>query len=174
MEIQVGDRLVEVTILSKDGDKVAIDVGGKIYNVDICMFADGQCSILNEGRSYNPFIIHDKGSKHYSVSLDYSVYEVDMLDSQAKYMRMRKQSSSAGKQGTKILSPMPAKVISIFVEPGQQMHAGDVVMTVEAMKMQSSITVAEDCTIEAVHCGVGDSVSADQLLITLKVNDNVQ
>ena len=84
MEIRIGDRLAEVTLISKDGNKVSVEVDGRVYNIDICMFSNGQCSILHKGVSYNPFIIHEEGSKHYGVSLNYSVYEIDMLDSQAK------------------------------------------------------------------------------------------
>ena len=166
MEIQIGDRLAEVTLLKKEGNQVTISVDGKIYNVDICMFANGQCSVLNNGISYNPFIVHNKGEKHYKVSLNYSIYEIDMLDSQAKYMRMRKKAS-AEKQNDRILAPMPSKVINILVEEGQEVKAGDVVLTVEAMKMQSSITVTEDCKIKSINCKVGDSVAAEQLLLTL-------
>lgn len=167
MEIQIGDRLSEINLISKDGDNVSIAIDGKIYNVNICMFANGQCSILNDGISYNPFIIHEKGGKHYSISLNYSVYEVDMLDSQAKYMRLRKRGG-AEKQDNKISSPMPAKIIKIYVETGQQIKEGDFLLTFEAMKMQSTIQASFDCEIESVSCVEGDSVMAEQILMTLK------
>lgn len=168
MEIQIGNRLAEVTLLSKSGNKVDIDVDGKVYSVDICMMGEGQCSVLSEGKSYTPFIVHKKGTKHYSVSLNYSVYEVDMLDAKAKYMRMRRQGL-ASKQADTIKAPMPAKVINVFVHPGQQLKAGDVVLTIEAMKMQSSIMVSEDCSVDQVKCAPGDIVMAEQVMVTLNL-----
>lgn len=70
MEIQIGNRLAEVTLLSKEGNKVSIELDGKIYNVDICMLANGQVSILNNDISYNAMLIKDESGKHYRVGLN--------------------------------------------------------------------------------------------------------
>lgn len=168
MEIQIGNRLAEVTLLSKEGNKVSIEIDGKVYNVDVCMFGNGQVSVLNEGISYNATLIKGDTPKHYRVALNYSNYEVDMLDSQAKYMRMRRKSDNA-KQADTIKAPMPCKIVKVYVQPEQQLKAGDIVLTIEAMKMQSNISVTEDCTVAAVKCAEGDSVMADQVLVNLKL-----
>lgn len=168
MEIQIGNRLAEVTLLSKQGNKVSLEIDGKVYNVDICMLANGQCSILNNGISYNASIVKGDTGKHYRVNLNYSNYEIDMLDSQAKYMRMRKKADNE-KQSDKIKSPMPCKIVKVYVTPGQELQPGDTVITIEAMKMQSNISVTEACTVSEVKCSENDSVMADQVLVTLKL-----
>lgn len=169
MEIQIGNRLAEVTLLSKEGNKVSLEIDGKVYNVDICMFANGQCSILNNGISYNASLVKSDTGKHYRVGLNYSNYEVDMLDSRAKYMRMRKKTDNE-KQADKIKSPMPCKIVKVYVTPGQELQPGDAVLTIEAMKMQSNISVTEACIVGEVKCAEGDSVMAEQVLVTLKIN----
>ena len=168
MEIQIGNRLAEVTLLGKEGNKVSIEINGKVYNVDICMFANGQVSVLNNGISYNATLIKGDTPKHYRVALNYSNYEVDMLDSQAKYMRMRRKADNE-RQSDKIKAPMPCKIVKIYVQPGQQLKAGDIVLTIEAMKMQSNIAVSEDCTVAEIKCAEGASVMAEQLLVTLNL-----
>ncbi|MBR5069094.1 MAG: acetyl-CoA carboxylase biotin carboxyl carrier protein subunit [Bacteroidales bacterium] len=168
MEIQIGNRLAEVTLLSKEGNNVSIEIDGKIYHVDICMFANGQVSILNNGLSYDATLIKGDTGKHYRVALNYSNYEIDMLDSQAKYMRMRKKNDLE-KQADKIKAPMPCKIVKVYVEPGQQLEAGDIVLTIEAMKMQSNISVSEACTVLEVKCSENDSVMAEQVLVSLKL-----
>ena len=168
MEIQIGNRLAEVTLLGKEGNKVSIEIDGKVYNVDICMFANGQVSVLNNGISYNATLIKGDTPKHYRVALNYSNYEVDMLDSQAKYMRMRRKADNE-RQSDKIKAPMPCKIVKIYVQPGQELKAGDIVLTIEAMKMQSNIAVSEDCTVAEIKCAEGDSVMAEQLLVNLKM-----
>ena len=168
MEIQIGNRLAEVTLLGKEGNKVSIEIDGKVYNVDICMFANGQVSVLNNGISYNATLIKGDTPKHYRVALNYSNYEVDMLDSQAKYMRMRRKADNE-RQSDKIKAPMPCKIVKIYVQPGQELKAGDIVLTIEAMKMQSNIAVSEDCTVAEIKCAEGDSVMAEQLLVNLKL-----
>ena len=168
MEIQIGNRLAEVTLLSIDGNNVSIEIDGKVYNVDVCMFANGQCSILNNGLSYNATLVKGETGKHYRVGLNYSNYEIDMLDTQAKYMRMRKKTVSE-KQADTIKAPMPCKVVKVNVIPGQELQPDYIAVTIEAMKMQSNITVSEVCTVAEVKCAEGDSVMADQVLVTLKL-----
>ncbi|MBP5501038.1 MAG: acetyl-CoA carboxylase biotin carboxyl carrier protein subunit, partial [Bacteroidales bacterium] len=96
-------------------------------------------------------------------------YEIDMLDSQAKYMRMRKKNDLE-KQADKIKAPMPCKIVKVYVEPGQQLQAGDIVLTIEAMKMQSNISVSEACTVAEVRCAENDSVMAEQVLVALSLD----
>jgi propionyl-CoA carboxylase alpha chain len=64
-----------------------------------------------------------------------------------------------------ILSPMPGLVVSLQVEPGQQVKAGDAVAVVEAMKMQNIIRAERDGVVKAVGPAAGDSVAADEVLI---------
>ena len=85
---------------------------------------------------------------------------------------MKGRKANPAKQADKIKSPMPAKVINVFVTEGQQLKAGDVVLTIEAMKMQSSIMVSEDCVVETVNCAAGDIVMAEQILVGLKLKQN--
>lgn len=167
MDIKIGDRLAEVKLLSKDGNRISLDVDGKVYNVDVCMFSNGQCSILNDGVSYNPFVVHEDGSKHYGVSLNYSYYEIDILDSQAKYMKMRR-SSVMDKAEDRIVAQMPSKVVKILVKEGQSLKKGDAIIVLEAMKMQSTVSAPEDCIVERVNCIENESIMANQELVKLK------
>ncbi len=169
MEIQIGNRLAEVTLISKEGNKVKIDIDGKVYDVDVAMLENGICSILHDGNSYNAEMVRSMNGKHYQVNMNYSTYQIDMMDSQAKYMRLRKQQGGE-KQADKITAPMPCKIVKVYVQPGDQLKAGDTVLTMEAMKMQSNITVSEDCEVAAVMVSEGDSVMVEQALISLKLN----
>ena len=94
-----------------------------------------------------------------------------MLDSQAKYMRMRKNKAAGntGLQADTITAPMPCKIVKIFVKPGDELKAGDSVLTMEAMKMQSNYKVAEDCTIKEVLVNEGDSVMANKVMVKLEL-----
>jgi biotin carboxyl carrier protein len=61
--------------------------------------------------------------------------------------------------------PMPATVIRIAVTPGQQVRAGDVLISLEAMKMELPIRAPRDGVVRAVHCREGDLVQPDQSLL---------
>lgn len=170
MEIQVGNKIQEVTLLSKDGNKVSIDIDGKVYDVDVAMLQNGTCSIIYGGNSYNAEMIKSAGNKHYNVKLNYSSYTINILDSQAKYMRMRKRRNDSVQADT-ITSPMPCKIVKVYVKKGDKVKADDTLFTMEAMKMQSNYKVSSDCTIKDVLIAEGDSVGADQILVKLEINE---
>ncbi len=64
-----------------------------------------------------------------------------------------------------VTSPMPGLVVSIAVETGQEVKAGEALMVVEAMKMENVLRAEVDGVIKTVSCTPGDSVAADELLI---------
>ena len=52
MEIHIGDRVADVTLVSKEGNKVQLTIDGKPYEVDIVMAENGSCSILRSTRDW--------------------------------------------------------------------------------------------------------------------------
>lgn len=74
-----------------------------------------------------------------------------------------------GSSQDKILrSPMPGRVMSILVRPGDRVSSGDEVCVVEAMKMEQSILSPRDGVIKAVHVQPLDSVDANDPLVELE------
>ena len=144
MEIHIGDRVADVSLVNKEGNKVQITIDGKPYEVDIVMAENGSCSILHDGDSYNAELIHHEGKKSYDVNIFYRSYHIDIVDSQAKYLRMKKGDDT--RQDDKIIAPMPGKVVKIPVQKGDHLQAGDIVIVLEAMKMQSNYKVNSECT----------------------------
>ena len=169
MEIQVGKKTFEVTLLNKDGNIVKVDIDGRVYDVDVAMLDNGTCSLICDGNSYSAELIREAGDKHYRVNLNYSTYQIDMLDSQARYMKMRRGTSGNALQADTINAPMPCKIVKLYVKQGDKLKAGDTVLTMEAMKMQSNYKVTSDCTVQNVLVSEGESVRVEQVLIKLKV-----
>ncbi len=66
-----------------------------------------------------------------------------------------------------VASPMPGKILAIKANVGQAVKKGEVVMILEAMKMENEITAPEDGTIASINVAVGDSVESGDTLATL-------
>jgi acetyl-CoA/propionyl-CoA carboxylase, biotin carboxylase, biotin carboxyl carrier protein len=73
---------------------------------------------------------------------------------------------AAGAQQAEILSPMPGSVIAVSASSGTEVSEGDVVVVVEAMKMEHSLTAPVSGQVE-VLVSVGDQVTVDQVLARL-------
>jgi 3-methylcrotonyl-CoA carboxylase alpha subunit len=67
--------------------------------------------------------------------------------------RRRARSSDTG-----VMSPMPATVVAIHVQPGQPVTAGDTLIVLEAMKMELPIRAPRDGVVKTVACVKGDLV----------------
>ena len=67
-----------------------------------------------------------------------------------------------------IKSPMPGTVVEVKVTPGQAVKSGDVLLILEAMKMENEIYAPTAGTVDAVLTAKGASVNAGDVLITLK------
>ena len=156
MEIHIGDRIADITLVGKEGNKVQLTIDGKPYEVDIVMAENGSCSILHNGNSFNAGLVRGEGGKSYDISMLQRSFHVDIVDTQAKYLHMKKGADE--KQGDKILAPMPGKVVSIPVKVGDRLAAGDIAVVLEAMKMENNINADKDGKITAINVNKGDSV----------------
>lgn len=65
-------------------------------------------------------------------------------------------------------SPLAALVIRVNVEPGQEIQPNDVIVVLEAMKMETSITAHQTGRVKSVHIAPGDPVKAHQVLIEVE------
>ena len=64
-----------------------------------------------------------------------------------------------------LLSPMPGLVVSIAVKEGDDVQAGQVLATIDAMKMENILRSARDGKIKAIHAKAGDSLAVDQVIL---------
>ena len=74
----------------------------------------------------------------------------------------------ASERGGRIAAPMPGRIVAVNVAVGGRVRADDVLVVLEAMKMEHSIRTAADATVEAVHCAVGDRVDEGVELVRLQ------
>ncbi len=76
--------------------------------------------------------------------------------------------AAGGAEGSvKIAAPMPGKILAVKANIGQAVKRGDVVMVLEAMKMENEITAPQDGTIAGINVAVGDSVESGDTLASL-------
>ena len=64
-------------------------------------------------------------------------------------------------------SPLSGNIFKVIVKPGQQVSQGDVVIIMEAMKMETEVRAAKDGTVADIFVSEGDSVATGEPLISL-------
>ena len=77
-------------------------------------------------------------------------------------------AAPAGTQGSvKVESPMPGKILAVKKNVGDAVKSGDVILVLEAMKMENDIVAPQDGTVASINVSVGDSVESGATLATL-------
>ena len=69
--------------------------------------------------------------------------------------------------GTQIVAPMPGSIININVSAGQTVKAGDILIVLEAMKMENDITAPCDGVVKQVVTVKGATVNTDDILLVI-------
>jgi biotin carboxyl carrier protein len=75
--------------------------------------------------------------------------------------------SGVGDAPGALTAPMPARVLTVTVVPGQAVDAGDILVTLEAMKMELPVRAPRAGTVTAVSCQTGRMVGAGDVLVEL-------
>lgn len=77
-------------------------------------------------------------------------------------------SGAGGGHGLYVTSPMPGKVIKILANEGAAVKSGDVLLIIEAMKMENAVTAPRDTVVERINVQVNDRVETSTPLVYLE------
>ena len=166
-EVNLEHRSAKVELLNRAGNKVLLDIDGHKYDVDIAMVEKGVYSIIYNGHSYNVELIEGDSSKKYIVNTFAKTFNVEIVDAESKYISSRSQGMEAEEENS-VVSPMPGKVVRIPVSVGDAVTAGQTLIVVEAMKMQSEFKASHDKKVLEILVKEGDTVNAHQLMMKVE------
>lgn len=118
--------------------------------------------------------------KNYTITVNGTVYDVTVEEgtgSAAAPVAAPKAApkaapapaaAPAGGQGSvKVNAPMPGKILSVKASAGQAVKKGEVLLILEAMKMENEVVAPQDGTVASINVAAGDSVEAGAVLATL-------
>ena len=119
--------------------------------------------------------------KNYTITVNGNVYDVTVEEGtgngapaakaaapKAAPKAAAKAAAPAGAQGAvKVNAPMPGKILKVNVNAGAAVKKGDVLLVLEAMKMENEICAPQDGTVATVECAAGDSVESGKVLVSM-------
>jgi len=166
LELKVNKRNAIVKELKREGNILTLAVDDVEYTVDIVKVSNQEFSVLYEGRSFNIEVIENKVPKHFNVNTLYFKFDVEVVDNESRYRQSRMQSKQILNDNT-IRSPMPGKVVKVFVKPGDIVEAGQPLIVLSAMKMESEFKAGQRGIVKEVPVKEGETVDNDQLLVVI-------
>ncbi len=121
--------------------------------------------------------------KNYTITVNGNVYEVTVEEGVStgaapapraaasaapKAAPAAPKAAPAGAQGSvTVAAPMPGKILGVKANVGQAVKKGEVMLILEAMKMENEIVAPSDGTVASINVSVGDAVEAGATLATL-------
>ncbi len=76
--------------------------------------------------------------------------------------------AASGAEGkVKVVAPMPGKILSVKASGGAAVKKGEVILILEAMKMENEVVAPEDGTVASINVSEGASVESGDTLATL-------
>ncbi|EDV29275.1 uncharacterized protein TRIADDRAFT_18834 [Trichoplax adhaerens] len=147
----------------KLSDTLEMEVAGKIFDAE-----DDDTIFINavvNGVKHTASVVRYNDCLHIFTADDSFKVQVPL----PKFVTMQQDSAITG-AGT--VAPMTGAIIKVLVENGQKVEAGDVLMLIEAMKMEHKIVSPRSATVKTVLFQEGDSVEKDQSLIIFEESED--
>lgn len=155
--VKVNDKPVEVTLEQEPDYRkpFAIRVHGKPYTVELPKI-DRQA----------PFSVKVNNTL-LKVELKSAAKKAAVTTVSPAAMLIQRPTKRIVEEGV-VTAPMAGKIISVKVKKGDSVKAGDVLCTLEAMKMENEVTAPKKGVVQEVTVKEGQTVNSDNVLIVIK------
>lgn len=167
LEIKLNQRLSRVKLISRNDNRIKVSVDDRIYDLDLCKVEENEYSVLYNGESHNIEVIEGDTSKRYIANTYFKSYDIEIVDAETRYQQNRNKGGLDQNENT-ISTPMPGKIVRIPVKAGQQVSAGETVIVVSAMKMESEYKANRDAIVKKILVKEGDTVKSNQPLVIIE------
>lgn len=144
-----------------DGSYVAM-IGETAFSFKASQLKDGTWLIDHDNQRTAVYTAR-AGDERY-VQVDGEQYALTVAN-------LRRRGSQAGGTPDDLVSEMPGQVIDVRVSEGDSVQAGDVIVVLEAMKMEIRMTAPHDGIVAKLLVAQGDVVDRGQLLAEVKAPD---
>jgi acetyl-CoA carboxylase biotin carboxylase subunit len=165
-QMVLGGKFYKIHLNQFTAHSLDLEIGGTTFNLSYRITPPGKLELRFGDSHYLSWISLPEPGKAYVTHTGYTfeALRADMLPVQPEFNTAEVSGSS---DIGNIVSPMPGRVIKIAVSEGQAIQKGDLLVVVEAMKMENSIMSPGDGIVESIGVAVGDLVDGSTRLIHL-------
>ncbi|HEX9944904.1 MAG TPA: biotin/lipoyl-containing protein [Thermoanaerobaculia bacterium] len=163
--VRHGEREERVRVRRDDGG-YEIAIGDRAYRVDADAARAGLHSLRIDGAQHE-VAVRRQGEGVYWVSTAHGSGPVEVADPLA-HLASQASGGKGGKRRQRVNAYMPGRVVTLLVQEGQEVAAGQGVLVLEAMKMENEIRAEHDGTVTKIHVQPGQAVETGNPLFELE------
>lgn len=104
-----------------------------------------------------------------TVLVDDTPHEISIPDIEERPTARSPESTSRGAAILEVRPPMPGRVVRILAAAGTRVVRGQILLVLEAMKMQNEIPAPQDGIVREIRVAEGESITADRVVVVLEV-----
>ena len=129
---------------------LSIEVDSTKYDIELGILSQGEeVDVIAAGHHFKASIVDSRGPTRVSPGV----------------VQVRK--TEVPTKAVVVYAPMSGRVASVMVRVGQNVHAGEALLMLEAMKMENEIAAPRDGKVQSIHVVDGDGVKKNDPLLTL-------
>ncbi len=163
-EAKIGDQTFNLE-LRGDVDQPIVEINGTAPHLDLVQLSTYTYSLIVDGQSHTLSISpHDEG---YEVTLRQQTFRIQLRDEMDMTIERLGLEDTAEDQGGKVIAPIPGLVTVIKIKVGDEVHEGDSLLVLEAMKMENDIVSQASGKVISIHVEPGAAVEKGTLLLEL-------
>jgi len=166
-ELEIDGKIYHCRINDLKPDQLLAVFEGETMKIRFAEVSENQqIEIQINDEPFTAFVSHPEPGR-VVVSYKTHTFEVIRKDILPAASDFNTISAAVGGSGSNITSPMPGKVIKVNVKQGDEVSKGDLLLVVEAMKMENNILSPADALVDSVNVAPGDLVDSSTTLVHL-------
>jgi biotin carboxyl carrier protein len=146
------------------GERFELALDGTRWNVELRPLGEGLAALLCEdGRTF-AVANQPRGPGHWRISFGPNEFDVSLRDPLERDVQHATRREGGANE---VRAPIPGRVVSTMVRPGDEVAAGTTLLILEAMKMENQIVAESAGLIREVLATPGTTVESGQLLVVM-------
>ena len=164
--INVNNTAFKTGVKAGDEGKFEGALNEAFINGDFIKINEYQYHLIYNNQSYNIDVFKlNAQEKTMTLKINSVKYHLELKDKYDELLKSLGMDSGASKKVNDIKAPMPGMVLNVLVSEGTEVKKGDVLLVLEAMKMENMLKSPADGIVKKIAVQKGTAVEKNQLLI---------
>ncbi|MDZ7742640.1 MAG: biotin/lipoyl-containing protein [Bacteroidota bacterium] len=166
IDVAYGEQEVQVYINRVKSKEYEFEIDGNTYKAELLNIDLGEVDFkVGEDSFLAEFAKGDENFTKTKINEgEFQFMRKDLLDTDVA----AHEEEGAADEANKIIAPIPGRVFKIEVKEGQEVKKGELIMVIEAMKMENNITASKDCKITKLLVDLNEMVEAGNALADIE------
>lgn len=133
---------------------------------DLSKLSERTYHVIRDHQSFSVEVVAiEADTKTVRLKINGSIHDIQVKDRFDLLLEKMGMSNAAANKVNHIKAPMPGLIVGVSVQPGDSVGKGDMVLILEAMKMENVIKAPGEGTVKTIHVQKGDRVEKGQVLV---------